>query len=285
VSCATIAVASGKGGTGKTTVATNLAVALAADHQRVQVLDCDVEEPNCHLFLKPTIVSRHAVTSPLPVVDQGLCNACGECERICQFSAIVCVKETVLTFPELCHSCGGCALVCPTGAIAEEEREIGVVEKGTAEGMAFGHGRMRVREAISPPVIAAVKEHVDPEALTIIDAPPGTSCPVIEAVRGVGYLVLVTEPTPFGLNDLILAVEMARALGLPMGVVVNRCTVGDARVERYCEREGVPIIGRIPDDRRVAEAYSRGDLALRAVPEFAREIRALAGRLMEAAPA
>jgi len=277
-----IAIASGKGGTGKTTLTTNLAALLAEDGRRVQVLDCDVEEPNCHLFLNPTITTTSPVGLPMPVVDEAACTACGACGRICQFSAIVSVGSTPLTFPLLCHGCGGCALVCPTGAIVEEDRHLGVVEEGRADGMGFVQGRLRVREAVSPPIIAAVKDRIDGEALAILDAPPGTSCPVIEAVRGADYLVLATEPTPFGLNDLTLAVEMARALNLPAGVVINRADVGDDRVDRYCEREGVPILGRIRDDRQVAEAYSRGDLASRSVPSFRTALRATADRLLEA---
>jgi len=277
----TIAIASGKGGTGKTTIATNLAAVLAGNGRRVQVLDCDVEEPNCHLFLRPRITASRSVGVPVPMIEADLCNACGECGRMCQFSAIVCVGEEPLTFHELCHGCGGCSLVCPTGAIAEEEREIGIVEEGHADGLAFAHGRLHVREAVSPPVIKAVKQCGDPGAFTIIDAPPGTSCPVIETVRGTDYLLLVTEPTPFGLHDLTLAVEMARALDVRTGVAVNRSTIGDDRVERYCECEGVPILGLIPDDRRVAEAYSRGELAARVVPEFAGHVRRLARRILE----
>ncbi|KPL16489.1 MAG: (4Fe-4S)-binding protein, partial [candidate division Zixibacteria bacterium SM23_81] len=192
-----IAIASGKGGTGKTTLATNLAMSLAREDQEVQLLDCDVEEPNCHLFLRLSLEASVTVSMPVPEVDRGKCTVCGQCDQICQFSAIVCLKDTVLTFPELCHSCGGCVLVCPQGAISEKPRDIGVIEKGYADGIRFVHGRLKIGEAMSPPLIREVKKRICPQGYRIIDAPPGTSCPVIEATRGSDVCILVTEPTPF----------------------------------------------------------------------------------------
>ena len=221
-----VAIASGKGGTGKTTVATNLAVTAAASGREVQVLDCDVEAPNAHLFLKPEIERSEAVSVPVPEVDEEKCTACGECGRICQYSAIVSLKTKPLVFPELCHGCGGCALVCPEGAITEGLREVGVVEEGSAGGVRFAGGKLRIGEAMAPPLIRAVKERALDDALVIVDAPPGTSCPVIEAVRGADFVLLVTEPTPFGLNDLAIAVDTVRKLGLPFAVVVNRAGLG-----------------------------------------------------------
>jgi MinD superfamily P-loop ATPase len=271
-----IAIASGKGGTGKTTVATNLAATSAASGRRTQVLDCDVEAPNAHLFLKPEIERSEAVGVPVPQVDEEKCTACGECGRICRFSAIVSLKTKPLVFPELCHGCGGCALVCPTGAITERRRGIGVVEQGRAEAVAFAGGRLRIGEAMSPPLIRAVKKKVLTEGLAIIDAPPGTSCPVIEAVKDADFVLLVTEPTPFGLNDLAIAVETVRKLGLPFAVIVNRASRGRTNVRDYCAREGIDILAELPDDRRVAEAYSRGEMAVQAVPDFAGRFRALA---------
>jgi MinD superfamily P-loop ATPase len=264
-----ISVASGKGGTGKTTLATNFALTLAAEGQRVLYADCDVEEPNGHIFLKPTIKMSERIGIPVPDVDTSKCSACGECGKICQFSAIVCIDEEILVFPELCHGCGACSLVCPEAAIREVKREIGDIEGGSADQVEFLHGTMRVGEAMSAPLIRAVKQRLPEEGISIIDAPPGTSCPVIETIKDTDFVLLVTEPTPFGLNDLKLAVEMVRALGLPCGVVINRCDVGDDEVRQYCGRKNIPLLIEIPDDRRIAEAYSRGHAAVHAVPELA----------------
>jgi len=255
----TIAVASGKGGTGKTTVA--VALALSAERP-VRFLDCDVEEPNAHIFLKPQIRRSESVGIPIPSVDEAKCNACGECGRICQYHAIVSLKTKPLVFPELCHGCGGCAKVCPTGAITEVDREIGVVEVGTCDGIGFAQGRLNIGHPMSPPLIRAVKKHASDEGLTVIDCPPGTSCPVIAAVRGTDFVLLVTEPTPFGLHDLKLAVETVRELGLRFGVVINRADIGDGRVSDFCRTEDIPILLEIPEDRRIAEAYSRGESIL-----------------------
>ncbi len=267
-----IAVASGKGGTGKTLIATNLAAVATPP---VQVLDCDVEAPNAHLFLKPELGPPDAVGVPVPQVDESLCTGCGLCGKLCQYSAIVVVKKKVLTFPGLCHGCGGCTLVCPENAISETVRRVGVVETGKAGQIDFAHGRLRIGEAMSPPLIRAVKAQEAQEALVIVDAPPGTSCPVIEAVRGSDFVILVTEPTPFGLNDLKLAVETMRALALPFGVVINRSDIGDREVWRYCSGESIEILQEIPDERRIAEAYSRGELIVEAIPEHRERFRSL----------
>lgn len=255
-----IAIASGKGGTGKTTVAVNLACVLADNGQTVQYLDCDVEEPNGHIFLKPEITATEAVGIPVPVVDAQKCTGCRKCAEVCQYHAIAVLKKP-LVFAELCHGCGGCALVCPERAIREENRAIGVVETGRAGNVAFVQGRLNVGEPMAPPLIRAVKKKAIADGVAILDAPPGTSCPVVATVRDVDYVLLVTEPTPFGLNDLRLAVEMIRQLGVPHGVVINRADVGDRRVRDYCASEGIALLMELPDDRRVAEAYSRGELA------------------------
>ena len=252
-----LAVASGKGGTGKTTVATNLAVTMARRGGTTCYLDCDVEEPNGHIFLKPQITKSTLVGVPVPEVDMDRCTGCGKCGEICRYSAIVCINEKVLTFPELCHGCGGCALVCPEEAISEVLREVGTVEEGMSENVRFVQGRLRVGEAMSPPLIREVKKRVPWEGVAVVDVPPGTSCPVIEAVKDADFVILVTEPTPFGLNDLELAVAMVRELGLPMGVLINRSDVGDARVNEYCERENIELLLEIPDERRVAEEQAR----------------------------
>lgn len=263
-----IAIASGKGGTGKTTVATNLAHVAARSGRSVAYLDCDVEEPNGHLFLKPEIEHRRPVGSLIPRVDAEKCTRCGECGEICQYSAIVRVGESVLVYPELCHGCGGCSLVCAAGAITELSRTIGTLETGRAGAIRFVQGLLNVGEAMSPPVIRAVKSTASEAELVIVDAPPGTSCPVIEAVRGADFVVLVTEPTPFGFHDLKLAVEMVRALKLPFGVVLNRVGLGGTETRPYCTAQRISILQEIPDDRKLAEAYSRGVTACEARPEY-----------------
>jgi MinD superfamily P-loop ATPase len=253
-----IAVASGKGGTGKTTIATNLACSIARMGKTVQYLDCDVEEPNGHIFLKPDIEETQNVTIGVPEVDTELCDGCGKCGQLCQYSAIVCLKDTVMTFEQLCHSCGGCMAVCPQDAIKEKQRRIGIAEFGTADGIYFGAGKLDIGAIQSPALIKHVKREAINNGTVIIDVPPGTSCPVIEAVKGSDLILLVTEPTPFGLNDLQLAVEMARELKLAFAVAINRCDIGDDRVVRYCEQQDIEILLEIPNDRLVAEAYSQG---------------------------
>jgi len=274
-----IAVASGKGGTGKTTVATSLAWVASLDGRTVAYVDCDVEAPNGHLFLKPQWLVRRPVTRPVPRVDESRCTHCGRCGDICRYSAIVPLGMAVLVYPELCHGCGGCTPACPAGAIAEVQREIGVLEMGWSGEVQFNRGVLNVGEAMSPPLIRRVRQAPRRMDLTVIDAPPGTSCPAVEAVRGADGVLLVTEPTPFGLNDLKLAVEMVRALGLPGAVVVNRADGGDRCTWEYCRQAGVPVVAEIPDDRRVAEAYSRGELAGEAVPEVGAILRGLLERL------
>jgi len=260
-----ISIASGKGGTGKTTVSTNLAFTLG---DRVELLDCDVEEPNAHLFLKPEIRKSEQVNTPIPLVDLDKCTFCKKCQQICRFNALAVVGKQVLVFGELCHSCGGCMLVCPEGAISETGRELGIITFGDRDGIGFINGRMRVGEAMSPPLIKQVRAAADPGRITLIDAPPGTSCPVIAAMNGTDFVVLVTEPTPFGLHDLKLAVEAVKLLGIPAGLVVNRADLGNADVFRYAEEEEIPILLTIPFDRRIAEAYSRGKLVVEELPEW-----------------
>ncbi len=260
-----LSVASGKGGTGKTTLSANLA--RIAQHT-VVLADCDVEEPNAHLFLKTSDIEEKVVSLPIPQVDEALCDGCGLCSKICQFSAIVTFGTAPLVFPEMCHGCGGCALVCPPKAITEHPRRIGVVEISQAESITLITGRLDVGVAQAPPLIRAVKEAVPPKTDAIFDAPPGTSCPVIAAVRDTDMVLLVTEPTPFGLHDLTLAVDMVRDLQLPFGVVVNRMGSGDRRIQAFCEKQQIPILLEIPDDRRIAEAYSRGILMVDALPEY-----------------
>jgi MinD superfamily P-loop ATPase len=260
-----ISVASGKGGTGKTTVATNLARSIGSN---VQLLDCDVEEPNAHLFINPSFEESETVFMPVPEVDEEKCTYCGKCAEICQFKAIAVINENVLVFEELCHSCGGCWEVCPEGAIQEGGRKLGVIEKGHSNGIEFIHGRLRVGEAMSPPLIKKVRCYQNPEKLTIIDAPPGTSCPVIASMKGSDFVLLVTEPTPFGLYDLKLAVGAAQILNIPHGLVINRCDLGDSKTKKYADEMNLPILMEIPFNREIAEAYSRGEMLVDVMPEW-----------------
>jgi MinD superfamily P-loop ATPase len=275
-----ISIASGKGGTGKTLVATSLALSLR-DRQKVQLLDCDVEEPNDHVFLKPEITRNRAVSMLVPEVDKDRCNYCGECARVCVYNAIAVLGDHVLTFPQLCHGCGACSYLCPMKAISEESRETGVVEWGHSDGVDFVHGRLTVGEAMAPPVIRKVKEYADNDSTVIIDVPPGTSCPVVEAIKGSDFCLLVTEPTPFGLNDLALAVETARGLSIPCGVVLNRAGVGNAGVQEYCQKEGIPILLTIPLNTEIARLYSRGIPLVEGLPEWQDSFRELFERISE----
>jgi MinD superfamily P-loop ATPase len=261
-----LAVASGKGGTGKTTVATNLAVTLARHGQTVVYVDCDVEAPNGHLFLRPALARENPVGRPVPRVNPDLCQHCGACAQICRFNAIVCLADRTLVYDELCHSCGGCALVCPAGAITEASHPMGVVKTGAAGAIQFVSGTLNVGEATSPPVIRAAKQAAPPAQWMILDAPPGTACPMIETVRDCDYVVLVTEPTPFGLHDLRLAVEVARTLKLPSGVVVNRAQPVATETREWCEQTRLPILAEIPDAIEIAKAYSQGQLVVETVP-------------------
>lgn len=279
----TYVIASGKGGTGKTTVAVHLAHWLAELGGEVQFLDCDVEEPNGHLFLKPEIDCEEAATIPVPVVDQSLCVACGKCSEVCQFNAIAILK-TALVFPELCHGCGGCALACPVGAIQEHRKGIGQVETGRSKQIRFVQGRLDVGESLAGALIRAVKRAGRQEALTIIDAPPGTACPVVATIRDADYVILVTEPTPFGLNDLRLAVELMRLLERRFGVVINRAGIGDNAVQNYCLASNIPILAEIPDDRAVAEAYSRGEMVTSPTSGLAAALLPLAEGIMNGNP-
>jgi len=261
-----ISVASGKGGTGKTLVATSLAFSLKS-RQPVQLLDCDVEEPNDHIFLKPLITQKEAVCIPVPKVDEAKCTHCGLCAEICAYNALAVLPDRVMVFPELCHGCGACSYLCPEKAISEEGREIGVVEWGDADGIDFVQGRINVGEAMAPPAIRQVRERANADGLVIIDVPPGTSCPVVEAVKGSHFCLLVTEPTPFGLNDLVLAVETVRELGIPLAVVLNRAGGEYNKVEEYCREENIPILLTIPLETRIARLYSRGVTLAEGMPE------------------
>ncbi len=296
-----ISIASGKGGTGKTFVSTNLCAAIC---HNVQLMDCDVEEPNAHLFLRPAFHETEKVIEPIPQVDADKCIHCGKCMEICRFSAIALVGKSVITFPELCHSCGGCMAVCPAQAITEKERVLGIVEKGVVtrdvlngsapdnireDSIKFLHGLMDIGQVMAPPIIKQVRSHANPDRLTIIDAPPGTSCPVITAMKDTDFVVLVTEPTPFGLHDLILAVEAVRTLAIPFGIVINRAGLGDDKVTEYAQKENIPILMEIPFDKQIARMYSKGELVSAHLPGYREKflglyetIKTLAGQKKEA---
>ncbi len=276
-----LAIASGKGGTGKTTIATNLAMRLAHHGQEVVYVDCDVEAPNGHLFLKPDEVREYPVNRLVPQVSQERCQHCGDCGRICRYNAILCLAERTLIYDELCHSCGGCVRVCPTRAITEIPHFVGVVRIGIAGKVQFVSGTLKVSEASSPPVIRAALQAMPPSDWVILDAPPGAACSVVETLRDCDYVLLVSEPTPFGLHDLQIALELAKTLAVPCGVVVNRAYSSMAELRELCGQAQVPVLGEIPDDLAIARAYSRGQRIIDVVPGLHRTFDHLLLRLLE----
>jgi MinD superfamily P-loop ATPase len=262
-----LSIASGKGGTGKTTVAVNLALSLEGSHS-VQFLDCDVEEPNAHFFLKPRILQNRPVFIPIPEIVEEKCTYCGKCAEVCAYNAIAVLKDNVLVFPELCHGCGGCSLLCPEQAIKEKGQRIGIIEFGATNNLQFIHGKLDIGQAMPSPLIRTAKKHINSTRTVLIDVPPGTSCPVVEAVKGSDFCFLVTEPTPFGLNDLRLAVETLKKLNIPFGVIINRADVGDKKVHNYCDKENIPILMTIPMDKNIAVAYSKGETIIETQPAY-----------------
>jgi len=286
-----ISVASGKGGTGKTLVATGLAHTLSTEvGASVLLVDCDVEEPNDHLFLSPTVENAEEVHHLVPQVDPKRCTLCGRCAQVCAFHAIAVVPGKVMVFSEMCHACGSCRRQCPESAITEVPHLLGRLQFGHAGQIATAQGTLEVGQALATPVIRQLKRRAlsgqQDSRIVILDAPPGNACPVVETLAGSDFALLVTEPTPFGLHDLRLAVDLARGqLRLPIGVVINRDGLGDAGVESYCAAEGVPVLARIPFDRRIARAYSEGELWTQALPEYRRPLLGVAQAAMAAVAA
>jgi MinD superfamily P-loop ATPase len=270
-----VSVASGKGGTGKTSVAVNMALSVG----NVQLLDCDVEEPNAYLLLHPEMTKKEAVYTLIPKVDRTLCNTCGKCTKFCQFNAIFVASENILVFPDLCSSCGGCAIVCPRKAITWEKHKIGTLNFGATDGVVIVYGELEVGKPMAVPVIKAVKKQIKERGNVILDSPPGTSCPFVETVSGSDFCILVTEPTPFGLHDLKIAVEVLRKVNVPFGVVVNRAGMGDKKVYEYCGKESIHILLEIPYERRIAELYSKGIPFSSEMPEWVDKFQMLYSKI------
>lgn len=275
-----MAIASGKGGTGKTSIAVSLALSA---NTPLTLLDCDVEEPNAGILLERELELGSAATEevllPVPQVEAGACTGCGDCARICQFNAILVLNRQVSIFPDLCHSCGACVRVCPAAALREQGVSIGAIRDRKGSSLRLIEGELKVGKALSPPLIRAVRRKA-PQGLILNDCPPGTSCPMVAAVRGADFVLLVTEPTPFGLHDLRLAVDTVRALGLPCGICINRADCGDQRVVEYCKVEGLPILAQIPNDLRIARMYAEGKSMLSAAPEYRELFTLLLERLI-----
>jgi MinD superfamily P-loop ATPase len=279
-----IAIASGKGGTGKTTIATALAQALSVADYSVSLLDCDVEAPNSHIFIQPDLNQFEEVNLLIPSVDPEICNGCGKCAEVCQFHAIVVIGGETLVFPELCHGCGSCTWVCPEHAITEIPNRLGILEGGLSkQGIRFGHGILNIGEPMAVPVITTLKnwQNLMDEEVVVIDSPPGASCPVVESLRGSDYIILVTEPTPFGLHDLKQAYQVSQKLGIPAGVIINRAGIGDTGVEQYCEEKGLHILMQIPLERKIGEGIARGKSLIDIIPAYESKLQQLYHQIKE----
>jgi MinD superfamily P-loop ATPase len=271
VSAVIISVASGKGGTGKTTIAVNMALSL----EQAQLLDCDVEEPNAHLLLQPESVETAPVYTTISTISSDRCDYCRVCAQFCAYNALFVAPETIMVFPELCHSCGGCTLVCPRGAIEEKPRQIGTVKHGTTRGIDLVYGELDVGKPMSVPIIRAVKAQIQDVKPVVIDAPPGTACSLVTAIHRSDYCILVAEPTPFGLHDLQITVQVLKAMRIPMGIVINRAGIGDRNIYDYCAKEALPLLLEIPFSQRIAELYSQGIPFVTVLPEWTAKFRQL----------
>ena len=269
-----VSVASGKGGTGKTTVAVSLALSI----ENSQIIDCDVEEPNVSLFLNPEIEEKIEVKTLIPEVDKNKCNYCGFCSQICAYNALSVIKldshGDVLLFPHLCHGCGGCILLCPENAMKTGYRTVGEITRGYKENIEFIEGRINISEVLAPKVIEEAKKLIKPDKIAIIDAPPGTSCPAVAAIKGSNFCLLVTEPTPFGLHDLELAYEVTKAVKVPVAVIINK-SENDKIIEDFCEKNNIPVLMKIPFQRKIAELYSKGVPLVSAIPEYKEKFQSL----------
>jgi len=266
-----IAIASGKGGTGKTTLATNLAFMLSQNCS-VILADLDVEEPNSGFFIKGTKIQKQKVFRMVPDWDKEKCVLCGNCQRVCKFNAVIKLGEEVLVFNQLCHGCYACSELCPQNALPMKSYEVGKITEFEQHNLHFVEGKLNVGEEQAVPVIKEtinfVMNKFSSDILRIFDAPPGTSCPVIEATKDADYIILITEPTPFGLHDLKLAVEVMRELKKDFGVVINRYGIGNNDVIDYCTNERIPLLGKIPNMKKAAEAYAKGELLCESIPEI-----------------
>jgi len=264
-----ISIASGKGGTGKTLVATSIAVSLASlDGTQVTIADCDVEEPNSYLFFPDRILlERKECHVPVPVIDEEKCTHCGKCSEVCAYHALAVLPQTVLLFPELCHGCGACTIICPEKAVSDGSRSVGEIFRARSNGLDIIWGELGLGEARTTPLIKAVKNEAGGK-MVIVDCPPGTSCSLVESVRGTDFCLLVTEPTPFGLYDLDIAIKVLEKMNIPRGVLVNKSGMGDQKVYEYLEKKNIPLLMEIPLDRKIAELYSHGEIFAEKMPEW-----------------